>query len=278
MTRAAKISRVSRSGMLAPSFWLSLLSTFVLIASGCVGMLPKGDDDGMDDHDLQVELGTAAESPADLYVNMAAVYLQRGQVDAAITRAKQAVREDGRSARARYMLAIIYQRIGEATQAEKEFHKAVELDSRNPDYRNAWGVILCKQGKYQEADKQFQQALSRPLYASPEVALVNAADCARRAGNPVAAERYWRQALERNPQFGPALLSMASLTLDQGDAQTARGFMGRYVGGGNAATAKALLLAIRIERALGNTAAANQLTSSLRQNFPDAPEIMELAP
>ncbi len=266
------------AGVVTWSFYVRLGVAFflALLNLGCATFLPGGDDDDIDDRDLQVELGTLKESPADLYVNMSAAYLQRGQVDAAVARAKQAVRLDGRSARARYMLAIVYEKLGERGRAEKQFQRAVELDPRNPDYRNAWGVVLCKQGRYQEADKQFQEALSRPLYGTPEVALANAADCARRAGDPVVAERYWRQALEKNPGFGPALLGMAGQTLANGDAETARTYMSRYVAAGNVATAQALLLAVRIERALGYSATAKQLETSLRQRFPDAPEIMDL--
>lgn len=254
----------------------AVLAGGILLGAGCRSLLPVGDDDGIDDRDLQVELGTAAESPADLYVNMASAYLQRGQVDAALTRAKQAVREDRNSARAHYILAIVYQRIGEGAEAEKEFQKAVQLDPKNPDYRNAWGVVLCKQQRYKDADKQFQQALEKPLYATPEVALTNAADCAKRAGDTTAAERYWRQALEKNPSFGPALIAMAEQTFNQGDAKAAREYVRRYAGSGSVATPKALLLAVRIERALGNNADAKTLETSLRQHFPDAAEIMEL--
>jgi type IV pilus assembly protein PilF len=252
----------------------SVLLLFIL--SGCT-MLSVMDDDGIDDRDLQVEMGAARESPADLYVNMAAAYLQRGQIDAAMARAKRAVREDRGSARAHYMLAIVYQRLGEREQAEKAFHKAVQIDARNPDYRNAWGVVLCKQQRYQEADEQFRRALDKPLYATPEVALANAADCARRAGDPVAAERYWRQALEKNPAFAPALLGMAEQSFAKGEMQSARDYMSRYSRAGQARP-KALLLAARIERELGNQAGAKALENSLRQRFPDAPEIMELTP
>ncbi|MBK5967825.1 MULTISPECIES: type IV pilus biogenesis/stability protein PilW [Thiorhodovibrio] len=247
------------------------------LGAGCTTLLPVGDNDGIDDSDLQVELGTVAESPADLYVNMASAYLQRGQIDAALTRAKQAVREDRGSARAHYMLAIVYQRIGEREEAETQFQKAVQIDSKNPDYRNAWGVVLCEQQRYKEADKQFQQALDTPLYSNPEVALTNAADCAKRAGDATAAERYWRQALEKNSTFGPALLSMAGHAFAAGNAEQARIYMARYSAvAGNTVRPQALLLAVRIERELGNTATAKQLETSLRQRFPDAPEIMEL--
>lgn len=248
-----------------------------VLLTGCQTLSPLSDDDGIDDHDLQVEQGVAKESPADLYVNMAAAYLQRGQINAAMARAKRAVREDRNSARAQYMLAIVYQRLGEREQAEKAFHKAVQLDANNPDYRNAWGVVLCKQQRYQDADEQFQRALDKPLYATPEIALANAADCARRAGDPLAAERYWRRALEKNPTFAPALLGLAEQRFAKGDTEAARSYMSRYSRSGQV-TPKALLLAARIERELGNAAGAKALETSLRQRFPDAPEIMELTP
>lgn len=265
---AAPLKATGRSG-------LAVLAA-ALFASGCTSLLPI-QDDGIDDHDLQVEMGAAKESPADLYVNMAAAYLQRGQIDAAVARAKQAVREDRNSARAHYMLAIVYQQLGEHEEAENAFRKAVSLDPKNPDYRNAWGVILCKQKRYQEAEEQFEKAVEKPLYPTPEVALSNAADCARRAGDTTAAERYWRRALESNPTFAPALYGMAELSFARGDAKTARTYMSRYSRAGRV-TPKALLLAARIERELGNASGARALETSLRERFPDSPELMELAP
>jgi type IV pilus assembly protein PilF len=258
---------------------ISLGLAAALLGSACGTLLPVSGDDGVDDHDLSVELGTAKESPADLYVNMAAAYMQRGQIDVALERAKRAVREDDRSARAHYMLGLIYTHLGAREDAEAEIYRAVQINPKNSDYRHAWGKMLCDRGKYREADEQFKQALKNPLFATPELTLSQAGDCARRAGDLNAAEVYWRDALERNPNYGPALLHMAEHNFAMGDATAARQYMGRYAAvAGHSVPPKALLLAVRIERALGNQDAANKLASSLRQRFPDAPEIMELAP
>ncbi len=246
-----------------------LLCAPVLLTSltGCQS-LPAQDQDLIDPN-------AAAQSPADLYVDLAAAYLQRNQLDAALARAERAVREDRRSARARNILAIIYQRLGEQERAEEQFRRAVELDSRNPEFRNAWGTALCNRGDYAKADEQFNLAIDNPLYQSPETALFNASNCARLAGDAAQADIYLRQALVTNPQFAPALLAMATHSLNQDDAKTARQYMQRYSRVG-AATPQALLLALRIERRLGNQAEARMLESSLRQHYPDAPEILQL--
>ncbi|MBB1074334.1 type IV pilus biogenesis/stability protein PilW [Rhodoferax sp. 4810] len=215
------------------------------------------------------------ENPADLYVNMAAVYLQRNQLDVALERANQAVKVDPNSARARYVLAIVYQKLGQEAPAEVQFRAAIERDENNADFRNAWGAILCNQKRYAEAQAQFERALKNPLYQTPEVVLWNAADCARRAGDRVKAETSLRAALTANPNFAPALLSMAEQMFEHGDAQAARFYMERYSRAGQV-TARVLLLAWRIEMQLGNKREATALAQSLRRRFPDAPELMQL--
>ncbi len=215
------------------------------------------------------------ESPADLYVNMATAYLQRGQLDVALERANQAVKVDSTSARARYVLAIVYQKLGQTVAAEAQFRAAVERDPNNADFRNAWGAILCNQKRYAEAQAQFEQALQNPLYQTPEVIWWNVADCAARAGDRVKAETSLRSALTANPNFPSALLSMAEDLFRRGDAAAARFYMERYSRVGQV-TARVLLLAWRIETQLGNKREAAALAQSLRQRFPDAPELMQL--
>lgn len=215
------------------------------------------------------------ESPADLYVDLATEYVQRGQLDTALGRAQQAVDADRNSARAHYILAIVYERLGKRDLAQHEFAEAVERSPRNPDYRNAWGAVLCAQGQYDDGLAEIKTALADPLYQGPEVALMNAADCSLRAKRRADFERYLRQALERNPDFPPALLELSKLAYQRGDYQSARSFMARYSRTGET-TAEALLLASRIERQLGNSKLAQLLEDSLRNRFPNSPEVIEL--
>ncbi|NEX17090.1 MAG: type IV pilus biogenesis/stability protein PilW [Halochromatium sp.] len=215
------------------------------------------------------------ESPADLYVDLATEYIQRGQLDTALGRAKQAVEADRKSPRAHYILAIIYQRLGDRQKAQREIAEAVKRAPQNPDYRNAWGAMLCADGQYEAGLREIKSALADPLYQGPEVALMNAADCSRQAGRRGDVERYLHQALERNPNFGPALLELSKLAYQRGDFQSARSLMTRYSRTG-ATTPEALLLAARIERQLGNVKLARTLENALRARYPNAPEVTEL--
>ncbi|MCF8015588.1 MAG: tetratricopeptide repeat protein, partial [Chromatiaceae bacterium] len=167
------------------SAFVPTLSALALALSlaGCAGSAEKRSD---------VPEG---ESPADLYVDLATEYIQRGQLDTALGRAQQAVAADRKSARAHYILAIVYERLGDQKQAQREFAEAVERAPKNPDYRNAWGAVLCAEGQYDAGLREIQTALADPLYQGPEVALMNAADCSRRAGRRGDVERYLRQAL-----------------------------------------------------------------------------------
>ncbi len=214
-------------------------------------------------------------SPADLYVNMAAAYYQRGQLDAALERGLRALEEDKRSADAHYVLAIIYRRLGKRAEAERHFAEALKLEPDNPEFLNAHGTLLCAEKRYREAIDRFNQAVAKPLYQTPEVALMNASDCSRRANRGTESERYLRESLSRNASYPPALLAMARLNLDRGDAKTAREYMLRY-GRVGQPTPAALLLAYRIERKVGNQATAKALAEALRTRFPDAPQVMEL--
>jgi type IV pilus assembly protein PilF len=214
-------------------------------------------------------------SPADLYVNMASAYYQRGHLDAALERGLRAIHEDKRNADAHYVLAIIYRRLGKPADAERHFGEALRLEPDNPEFLNAHGTSLCAERRYNEAIDLFNKAVTNTLYQTPEVALMNASDCSRRAGRLTEAERYLRESLSRNAAYPPALLAMAEVNYERGDNQTARDYMSRY-GRVGRPTPAALLLAYRIERKLGNKDVAKALADALRKRFPDSPQIMEL--
>ncbi|TVQ89142.1 MAG: type IV pilus biogenesis/stability protein PilW [Chromatiaceae bacterium] len=214
------------------------------------------------------------ESPADLYVDLAAEYFRRGQLEAALERAERALHEDRRSPRAHYMMAILHQHLGQAKKAEQGFAEAVRLAPNNPKFRNALGFVLCSQGSYDEAIEQMQLAINNPLYATPEVALMNAADCARRSHRGPQEDAFLQQAVERNPNYPPALLALTRRNFERGDYQAARGYLTRYSRFGEP-TQEALLLAAQIERRLGNAREAQAIEAGLRQRFPNAPQTLQ---
>ena len=244
---------------------VSLLA--VLALAGCGHSQTKQTDQS---------LGLDAEdSPGDLYVAMAAEYYRLGQLDAAVRRGEQAIAEDDKNPRAYYVMAVIYQGIGQLDRAEANFKRALELSPNNSDIRNAYGSFFCGQRRYAEADVQFAKALENPIYATPWVAITNAGTCAAGAGNPARAETEYRRALGLNPRFGPALIKMAEIEYQRGNAKAAKAFMDDFFRT-NVPTAGALALGMRIERKLGNTKTAETYEQVLRRNFPSAPETLEI--
>jgi type IV pilus assembly protein PilF len=235
-----------------------------------VGCASTSDLSGSGDGPLGAE-----DSPADLYVAMAQEYFRLGQMDAALQRAEHGVKVDGRNAKARYMLAFLYQRLGETARAETQFREAVALDPKNPDIRNALGTFYCGQRRFDEADAEFRRALDNPLYATPEVALLNAAVCARQAGDATKAADDLSRAVAANPRFGPAIYEQARLRYDQGDFKAAKGHLDRYFEVAPVAP-QALLLAVRVERRLGNRKRAETYAQTLRRQFPDSSEVLQL--
>ncbi len=221
-------------------------------------------------------LGTdVPSSPADVYVALASEYYARGQMDVALQRANQALDEDSKSAKAHLVNALIYQRLGESAKAETHFKRAVELDPKDPTIRNALGTYYCAKKNYAAADEQFKQALANPLYATPWTARTNAGICAKASGDRAKAQTYFRQALESNANFGPALLGLAELDLAQGDARSASGLLTRYFKT-SPPTAQALSLGVRVERQLGNKKAAASYATLLKQRFPNTPDAASL--
>jgi type IV pilus assembly protein PilF len=251
-------------------------STQATVSAVIVVLLAACGHEAVRSNDATGELGTGrADSPADVYVAMAAEYYKRGQLEVALQRAKHAIEVDSNNGRAHYMLALLYQKLGENGLAEQQFSEAARLEPKNPDIRNAWGTFYCSQNKQSEAESQFKTALENPLYSTPEVALTNAAICASRGGDRAKEEEYLRRALAANPAFPPALSEMADLEYQRGKYKAAQGLLDRYIQVAPPSP-QMLLLGVRVERKLGATRKAATYAQLLRKNFPHAPEVLAL--
>jgi type IV pilus assembly protein PilF len=247
---------------------LVVLLIALLGLTGCQqgGLRVDMDDDAGD-------LGTTAKKgTGDVYVRLAVVYMQQGQLDVALQNIKKGVAADSNNGEAHNVMAIIYSRLGETGLADKHFKESKRLQPRNPYTLNAYGSFLCGQKRYKEAEEQFKSALKNPLYKTPEVALTNAGICARRANDPDLAEAYLRRALQHNKKFSVALLNMARVSYDTGDIEASSDFLKRYHEVAKF-TAQSLWLAIQAERKLGNKNAVASYSMQLRGSFPDSTEV-----
>jgi type IV pilus assembly protein PilF len=157
--------------------------------------------------------------------------------------------------------------------AERHFQAALRLAPEDPYTRTAWGNFLCEGKRYADAQAQYEKALANPLFNAPWLALTSAGTCSRSAGDTLKAEQYLRRALTANPRYYPALLEMADIDYARGRYKSARDYLERYFKA-RGYSAKALLLASRVERSLGARKRARAYEQALRKNFPDAPEVL----
>ncbi len=215
------------------------------------------------------------ERAAEINLEIGTDYLRKGNLAQAKEKIDKSIEQNPRSSKAQITAGMLYERLGESNKAESHFAKGLALDPKNPEVQNNYGAYLCQKGKYERGEKLMIDAATNPLYRTPEVAYLNAANCARNGGNLKRAEENLRSALKVRPKFGEALFQMADLQYKQTDYLSARGFLERYqeVGRTNAAS---LWLGVRIERSLGNETAAKNYAERLKLEYPRAAQTKEL--
>lgn len=207
----------------------------------------------------------------EIHTQLGASYLTRNQLEIAKQELERALELNPDHSPAHDKMALLQIRLRNDEKAEIHFRRAISEMSENSDARNNYAVFLCERGRYDEADEQFRIALKNPLYRSPEQATLNAGICRLKKPDKKGAEAYFRSALKLDPKQPVALLHMARLTFEGGNAFPARGFMQRHLEVAQDSP-EALLLAFRIERALGSKDAQAKYALRLRGKFPDSAE------
>lgn len=215
------------------------------------------------------------ERAAEINLEIGLDYLRKGNLPQAKEKIDRALEQNPRNSKAHISAGMLYERLGQGEKAEAHFAKGIALDPSNPEIKNTFGAYLCQKGKYERGEKLALEAAGNPLYRTPEVGYLNAANCARNDGDLKRSEQALRKALAVRPKFSEALFQMADLSYKKTEYLVARGFLERYleVGRTNAAS---LWLGVRIERGLGNTVAAQNYADRLKFEYPRAAQTKEL--
>jgi len=208
---------------------------------------------------------------AELQVQMAQEYLKKNELEIARDKLIRALELDPYSAQAHTMSGFLNETIQDLVVAELHYRRAVELAPKDGGMNNNFGSFLCRRQRYDEADVMFRRAIADPYYKTKEAALTNAGVCARDAGQIEQAEIYLRQSLDFKPDYAPALYPMASVMHTRGDNLRARAFLQRFEAL-HPVSAESLLLAMKIEQALGDTASAEDYRRRLSNSFPRSAE------
>lgn len=218
------------------------------------------------------DLLEAAKINTDLGLN----YARSGEYDLALDKLQRAIEQNPNYALAHNGIAYVYARRNDPARADEHYKRALRLNPGDPATRNNYAVFLCGEKRVAEAEKLFLQAAATPRYESPENAYVNAGVCARRSGDLVKADAYFRKALELKPQNAEALRQMASLCVERKDYLRARAFLQRYEKVGPA-TSATLWLGVQTESGLGDEQAAARYTERLQKEFPESEESLSVS-
>ena len=200
-------------------------------------------------------------------VAMAQSHLSRGDLDAAESELRLALKQQPDSANAYTLMAIVSERRGRSAEAGAHYQRAAELAPADGGALNNYGAWLCGNGRAAESLVWFDRAIAAPGYQSPGSALANAGACAEQGGQPARVEPYLRAAIGYDPQNAVALGALARHEYRAGRYMDARAFSQRRLSAAPA-DASALVLASQIEEKIGDTAAAARYVRRLREEFP----------
>jgi len=171
--------------------------------------------------EVKKDANAAAKANTELGVE----YLREGNYELSKTKLTKALELEPNYAPAHDYIAVLYQTVGETKLAEKHYKKSLRLNPDSARGHNNYGQFLCFQDRHSEATAEFMKAADNNFYPTPEVPLTNAGLCAARIPDLGTAEDYYRQALQKNPGFAPALLQMAIIRYEESNYMGARAYL-----------------------------------------------------
>ena len=245
-------------------WFIPMLVFLSLVFSGCASTAER-----------QAEQAKIAKK-AETHLLLGSGYLQRGQLEIAKEELEKALKISPDYSQANNIMAVLQWRLQDYDKAESYFRKALAHDGNNASAQHNYGAFLCDRGRIDEGLKYFDAAIANQLYSFAADVNLNAGVCLMKKPAPPAAEKYLREALRLNPKLPGALFQMAKISLDTGKAISGRAFIERYFLASED-TPESLLLAVKIERALGNKNAESSYAIRLRGKFPTSPEAEQLA-
>jgi len=216
-----------------------------------------------------------AERRARVRMELAGLYLGRGQASTALEEIKQALAAKPDMPGAHNLQGLIYAALGEASLAEDSFRRALQLNPRDGDAMHNYGWFLCQQRRFAEADAQFERALQQPQYREVVRTMRAQGVCQARAGQWAQAERTLSRSYELDPTNPVTAYNLGEVLLHRGELERARFYVERINVRPDMASAQSLWLAARIERRLGNLDAMQLYGRQLRDRFPQSTEALQ---
>ena len=247
------------------------LSIFFLLMhfSGLGGCVQQSIDNGMS---VQANAERAFQS-AKIHTELAAEYFHRGQLDVALEEVTEALKAQSDYALAYNVLGLINMTLNENSKALDNFEQAIRKAPKNPEIHNNYGWFLCQRfpQRMDQAISHFMTAAIDPLYSTPEMSYANAGICEIKRQKYNEGQLFLQKALSIQPNYSPALIGLIDTDFQRGNLTDAQSKLALFQKN-NSPTPESLILAIRIEQAMGNQLAVGSYIFQLQKHFPESKE------
>lgn len=230
-----------------------LISLLTIFLSGCSAQPEQ-----------PVSGSVAIQKSVNSYTQLGFAYLERSNFERAKRAFVKALALDDDAPDALHGMALIYQQEGEVDLAEAHFRKALLEGGQFSVARNNYAAFLYRQRRYSEACEQLELTVRDTLYVNRQLAFENLGLCRLQLNEPETAERYFLRALQLDRNSGRALLELAFLREQQGDAGEAWNLIRRHLDIAGPSE-RGVRLALQLSEQLGKNAERSQYLSMLAQ-------------
>lgn len=210
-----------------------------------------------------------------MYMEMGVRYMQMNMLREAQGKLLLALDIDANNGATHDALGVLSERLGEKQKAKQYYQNAIRLDPDSSSIINNYGRFLCENGDVDAGLELLQQAAEKPLNNRKWFAYTNIAICQLKKGDEMLAEGNFRQALQENVNFSPALAEMQKISYKNNKYMSARAFLERYLAVAKH-TAETLWYAVQTERALGNRNLAESYREKLFSSFPASKQTQQI--
>ncbi len=246
------------------------LAGFAALA-GCANM-PSGNSAASAGEIMTSSDMTDARRRAIIRLQLAAGYLERGQLEVALDETKRAQVADPSFSTVFDLRGLIYAQLGDKAMAEDSFRRALALNSRDGSAQHNLAYVLCEQKKFDQAKRFFEAAMSNPMYQDKDRTRIAQAVCEIQSGQVAAGEALLLSAYEEGSRSPMIANALAQVYYDRQDYRKAAMYASQ-ANVRNSGTPASLWLAIKIEQRLGNQNGAMRYARQLRENFPNSREM-----
>jgi len=266
--------RNMRDGRLVLLFLELLLACCVwpVVLTGCAAGTNGGTSwSGVPAESPTAQDDTPERKRARVRLQLAASYYQDGKNIVALDEIKQVMQTDPSFSDAYNLAGLIYQALEQPELAEQHFRHAIALNPHDGSPLHNLGWLQCQQKQYAQADQSFTQALAVPGYTGRAKTLMTQGICQSWAGNTTQAVATLKHSYDLDRNNPVTAYNLTLVLFNSGHYDDARVYI-RPLNNSNQANAQSLWLGIKVERALGNRAAMQQLGDQLLQRFGDSRE------